>query len=227
MRSKSLAFRLSAGHAVLFQPATQNKLSTDYLKGISALDMSINGSCEAIRRFIQEDRLPQHVYSGQASSQMRSSLDVIEDCQLAIDAYFSSAEIPESGECYTKVYGILQVLFVQQNAVRHLFESLHQNHPRNDVLDQIRKIRNRAVGHPTKKEPTKKESRSGEKPSFHFISRVTLPQDAFQLITESEGAKEKFEDVDIRALITDQDRQVTAILTDLVTRLGRGGWTVP
>ena len=31
---------------------------------------------------------------GQASSQMRTSLDVIENCQLAIDAYFSSAEFP-------------------------------------------------------------------------------------------------------------------------------------
>jgi hypothetical protein len=178
------------------------------------LDLSVDDACEAIRQLIEEDRLPQHVYSGQASSQMRSSLDVIEDCQLAVDAYFASAVTRASGECYTKVYGILQVLFVQQYAVKHLFEALSQGYPPNAVLEQIKAIRNRAVGHPTK------TSRKSEKLSFHFISRVTLTQDGFQLISESEGAKDKFENVDIHALITDQGREVRAILNKLVTSLG-------
>jgi hypothetical protein len=175
--------------------------------------MNIDDSCEAIRKLIQDDLLPKDVYEEKASSQMRSSLDVIEDCQLAIDSYFVSTAEPGSGECYPKVYGILQVLFVQQDAVANLFQVLNRTLGPNAVLQRIRETRNRATGHPTKKNEGK------QKHSFHFISRMTLTQDGFQLRSESERAKDTFEPVDIRTFIRDQGRELTAILADLANKL--------
>jgi len=175
--------------------------------------VNIDDSCEEIRQLIQDDLLPEEAYKEKDSSQIRSSLDVIEDCQLALDSYFSSTAAPSSGECYTKVYGILQVLFVQQYAAMHLVQALNQPFGPNAVLQQIREARNRATGHPTKKNEGK------QKHSFHFISRMTLTQDGFQLRSESEGAKDRFEPIDVRTFIRDQDRELTAILTDLVTKL--------
>lgn len=175
--------------------------------------MNIGDSCEEIRKLIQEDLLTEEARKEKASSQIRSSLDVIEDCQLALDSYFSSTAEPSSGECYTKVYGILQVLFVQQYAAMHLFQALNQTFASNDALKQIRETRNRATGHPTKKNEGK------QKHSFHFISRMSLTQDGFQLRSESEGTKDRFEPIDVRTFIRDQGRELTAILTDLVTKL--------
>lgn len=177
------------------------------------MPVSIDVSCEEIRKLIQGDLLPKDVYEEKASSQMRSSLDVIEDCQLALDSYFVSTASPASGECYTKVYGILQVLFVQQYAAKHLFQALNQTLGPNVALQRIVEARNRATGHPTRKNEGKKRY------SFNFIARMTLTQDGFLLRTESEGTKDRFEDVDIRTLITDQGRELTAILADLATKL--------
>jgi hypothetical protein len=175
--------------------------------------VKIDNFCEEIRKLIQDDLLPKDVYKEKASSQMRSSLDVIEDCQLAIDSYFEATADPSSGECYTKVYGILQVLFVQQDAVANLFQVLNRTLGPNAALQQIREARHRATGHPTKKNEGK------QKHSFHFISRMTLTQDGFQLRSESEGANDTFETIDIRTFIRDQGRELTAILADLVTKL--------
>jgi hypothetical protein len=161
---------------------------------------------------LQEDRLPATAYTGAISSQMRSSLDVIEDAQMAIDSYFKGSVPQGSGECYVKVYGILQVLFVQQDAAHHLLEALGIKFPETPVLAKIRRIRSDAVGHPTKRG-------RGTKLSFHFISRVTLTQEGFQLISEREGADDAFEDVDIPQLIAEQNREITKLLAQLVAQL--------
>lgn len=176
--------------------------------------MSIEDSCAEIRHMIQEDQLPASVDSGALSSQMRSSLDVIEDTQMAIDSYFKRNVLDGSGECYVKVYGILQVLFVQQDAVEHLFEALGQNWPDIPELEKIRRIRNDAVGH-----PTKRGRGTGAKLSFHFILHATLTQAGFQLISEREGADDIFEDVKIRQLFDDQAFHLTQQMTGLVATL--------
>ena len=62
--------------------------------------------------------------SGVPWDQLSSCLDVIEDTELAITAYLRR-EFGESTEgLYLAVYGLLQALFVQQDAVINLCESL-------------------------------------------------------------------------------------------------------
>ncbi|MEA2583880.1 MAG: hypothetical protein QOF33_1965, partial [Thermomicrobiales bacterium] len=91
-------------------------------------------------------------------NQLCSSLDIVEDTQLAIDAYCAADDSADGtnrnvGQQYLALYGLLQALFLQQDASAHLCEALDipfdlKDFPR---LDAIRDVRNASIGHPTKK----------------------------------------------------------------------------
>ena len=99
-----------------------------------------------------------------------SSLDVVGDTELAIESY-KGLKTEDVGFNYLAVYGILQVLYVQQDAVLHIFQSLDIS-PKlvdsailTDVM-HVRGIRNKATGHPTKhgkgKQPLRHSSCLGD-----------------------------------------------------------------
>src|SRR3989338_4132355 len=148
-------------------------------------------------------------------NQMCSSLDVIGDTDLAIETY-CKAEFPqEDGRKYLQLYGVLQALFIQQDAVEHLCESLsmpfkiksHQG-----LLD-IRNIRNESIGHPTKK------GRKEELKTYHFISRPTVSKQGFQLMTCCENGKTKFQNIVIDEIIRKQHKVLSDILQSLIKKL--------
>ena len=116
--------------------------------------MKIHKYTQEIRDIINEPRKQFHLIKNKKFwNQLCSSLDVIEDCDLAITAYIDGDFGTDHGEKYLKLYGILQALFLQQDAVANLCESLGlpnglSSHPK---LKDIRDIRNDSVGHPTKR----------------------------------------------------------------------------
>lgn len=70
-----------------------------------------------------------------------SSLDVIADTELAFDAYLENLHSPATtGEFYTLLYGIMQALFIQQDAVKHVIEALALEPVPNPVLNAIREV---------------------------------------------------------------------------------------
>ncbi|MFH1733652.1 MAG: hypothetical protein ABIE92_02995, partial [bacterium] len=87
-----------------------------------------------------------------------SALDTIEDTEEAIYYYNEnlSVELGDFGLLYLSVYGVLQSLFVQQDAARHLCEALSSElnekyeFKKEQNLERIRTIRNETIGHPTK-----------------------------------------------------------------------------
>src|SRR5512140_1296602 len=86
-------------------------------------------------------------------NQFRSSLDAIRQTHRAIEAYNRSNGDLTEDQRYLAIYGLLQALVVQQDAIGHLAEALgtkpvHMN--RHKRLEEIRNIRNWTVGHPTK-----------------------------------------------------------------------------
>ena len=112
-----------------------------------------------------------------------SSLDVIEDTDYCLEAFLTTdIDSLDDGNKYMYVYGTLQALFVQQDAVEHLTESLKIPYPFNEnsnekqQLDEIREIRNDSVGHPTKRG-------GGTGRAFNFISRITIDNQGFELGT--------------------------------------------
>lgn len=152
--------------------------------------------------------------NGALWNQLCSCLDVIEDSEFAIDAYFDREFGESIGEYYLRVYGLLQALFVQQNAVRDLNESLGIPNPLNNYprLKEIKEIRNASSGHPTKK-GTKKQR------SYHHISRPTLKADGFQLVSFFGNGTSKFEDISIPGLIADQRTCISEIFTLVIREL--------
>jgi hypothetical protein len=99
--------------------------------------------------------------------QLCSAMDAIGDTQLAVRAYLDQPmkEVESDGWSYLVVYGILQVLYVQQDAAKMLAGCLKLPFELPDELVNIREIRNDSIGHAAGRGA--------------FISRITLSQDGF------------------------------------------------
>jgi len=146
--------------------------------------------------------------------QLCCCLDVIGDTELAIAAYNAQELGANQESAYLAVYGLLQALFLQQDAIFNLCEALGisdaiSNYP---GLQEIREIRNASIGHPTK--------RGRKRPfSYHAISRFSLSSKGFQLLTSDETGTSKFEWISIPKLIADQLSYASAIFTSIIEKL--------
>lgn len=84
-------------------------------------------------------------------SKLWTAIDNIEDTQLAIDEYFSLKDFSRLA-----IYGLLQSMFVQQDAIFHLEKAIKIATPdwKKDYpgLSNIRDIRHETIGHPISSE---------------------------------------------------------------------------
>jgi len=116
----------------------------------------------------------------------------------------------KTGFLYLEVYGLLQALYLQQDAAINLCKSLGigqriDNYPR---LREIREIRNDSIGHPTKRD----RRRGGVPMTFGFITRISLSHTSFDYqIAASDGTHE-FKKAAIPEIILDQKRYISEIL---------------
>jgi len=168
---------------------------------------------QEIRDFINEPRKQFNLLKNHKFwNQLCSSLDVIEDSDLAIAAYINSGFGTDDGEKYLRLYGVLQALFLQQDAATNLCESLGlpnnlTSHPK---LKEIRDIRNDSIGHPTKR---------GNYKSYHFIARGTITKLGFQLISDYKNNKTTFRDISVIDLIKEQRKYLSEILKKVINVL--------
>lgn len=173
-------------------------------KSVAALE-------SAIRDFINRPR--KHwslLQEGQNFNIVCSCLDVIGDTELAIDSYLALDTPADVGERYLLVYGILQVLSVQQDAVKTLSKALSIQYTRGPDLKKIRDIRIKSIGHPA-------ETFDG---SSNFISRVSLDKLGFQLLTTYNNRRgTQFSDVNITELISIQREALAEDLTSVIHTL--------
>ena len=65
--------------------------------------------------------------------------------------YLENEYPTDTGERYLRIYGAMQGLFLQQDALSDLIKAIHpaKEIRRHDVLKDIREIRNASGGHPT------------------------------------------------------------------------------
>ncbi|MEX1014966.1 MAG: hypothetical protein WDZ80_07465 [Candidatus Paceibacterota bacterium] len=130
-------------------------------------------------------------------NQLCSSLDVIDDTKDAINSYLDIDHTKDTGTKYLSTYGILQALFIQQDALKNLSECFDIDFDKDQRLQKIRYLRNASVGHPTKLIRDKK--------SYYFhISRPSLKKEGFDLIQYDGSKSAKFIRVNILELIQDQ-----------------------
>lgn len=168
---------------------------------------------DKVRDFINTGRHQvQLLASRNTWNQICSSLDVIGDTALSIQDYVSSPFPSSDGLKYVYTYGILQSLFLQQDAVRHLSEAFNLPHSPSERLTKVRDIRNSAIGHPTKQG-------GNENRHYNYISRITMAKTGFTLMRASVNDDAKFIDVDLVEIIGEQLTDIQGALSSLSTKL--------
>ncbi|HUF54583.1 MAG TPA: hypothetical protein VMR52_12540 [Dehalococcoidia bacterium] len=139
-----------------------------------------------------------------------SSMDAIEDAELAIAAYMKSEYPDASGDLYLALYGLLQSLIIQQDAAKELLQSLGIDIHWEDFLrlKDIRAIRNRAL-HPTEYKSGRKTMRSIK---HIFLVRVALRKKSFELHETIPDASTEFQVYDTMDIIQDQALEIEKAL---------------
>ncbi len=146
--------------------------------------------------------------------QLCSCLDVIKDTERCLEAFLTTdIDGLDIGGKYMYVYGTLQALVLQQDAVKHFTCALKKDYPRNPCLKEIREVRNASVGHPT-------DTEWGA--AFNFITRDSIGNQGFELgTTYADANKPKcYKKVNIRHLIEKQRNIFEPVLLDVINATG-------
>lgn len=140
--------------------------------------------------------------------QLCSSMDVIGDTYSAIAAYLASPDVEDIGQLYLLAYGLLQVLFVQQDAVRHAAEAIGLSYEFSENLLAVRSVRNNAIGHPTK--------RGGKNSESFGIVQVSLSREGFTLYSFDWDQPDAFQPIKFKELITTQLAEVAQGIEQMI-----------
>ena len=159
-----------------------------------------------------------------AWNRFSASIYAIEDAQFAIDAY-SELPFPDNTKGkYLYVYGLLQAIFLQQDAANGLFVALcnekinlKDNYP---FLHTIREIRNDTVGHPTERTHGSKNPKTV---SYIQLSQISMRKDGFRYCLYHQENDFRFEDkqVDLSAVISNQRKGILEILSEVCKHLDK------
>lgn len=127
-----------------------------------------------------------------------SALDQIDDILLAITAFVDDPSTGAgSGVRYLHLYGLLQGLSAQQDAVDILGMAFNRRPPPDKRFDQVRSIRNRCVGH-----ACDHDDHSGKKATTE-LTRAELEKWRFSYLSFSEDGEMSSASVDLQALLSD------------------------
>lgn len=145
---------------------------------------------------------------------LTAALDVLEDSSYAIEYYSNSIYPDDIRGKYLFSYGLLQALFLQQDAINGISEALFGNSI--DYKNQypkayaVREIRNDVVGHPT--------NRSGKQ--YIYLVQTSLGKESFNYL-KHEHDREKVESitVDVFDAISDTGNAVNTILNNSLDEL--------
>lgn len=182
------------------------------------MNNSLDSQINRIRDLINSPRKQHALLQDSALWYMLCScMDTIGDTEYALESFIKEdTNSSDTGRNYLLIYGALQALFVQQEAVRNLHEALKISYIEDSSLKEIRKIHRDVVGHPTKR---------GNKEAFNFINRGSLSVRRFQLMTtyptEANGAKLNSEhiDIDVSSLIISQRNIFVDVLNTVIETL--------
>lgn len=164
----------------------------------------INRLTESVRGHINTHRYQSVLLDDSKKwNQICSSLDVIGDSLEAIQSYDQNAYPNDTGLKYLFTYGLLQALFLMQDALRHLSEAFDIPFQLTDTLRRIRNFRNASIGHPTKQDQKGKRY-------YNYISRISMSKVGFDLIRSTGDRDHAFVFVDLMTACRDQLDSVIA-----------------
>ena len=173
----------------------------------------INQLSESVRNHINTHRYQVALLEDSDKwNQICSSLDVIGDSILAIESYQDAKYPIHGGLKYIFTYGVLQALFILQDAVSHLSEAFGVSYQASEVLLDIRNMRNASIGHPTK------QDYKGQR-YYNYISRITMTKNGFELLRHSRRNQFDVVRVNLEKAIFDQLNELIGSLQQIVAKL--------
>lgn len=180
---------------------------------IRELTAKINKHTESVRNHINTHRYQVVLLNDSGKwNQICSSLDVVGDSLLAIESYHDEPYPDNTSLKYVYTYGVLQALFLLQDAVRHLSEAFAITYHSSQVLLDIRNMRNAAIGHPTK------QDHKGQR-YYNFISRISMTKNGFDLLRHSRPGQYDVMRVDLTVATKDQLHGIIESFQQIVAKL--------
>lgn len=135
--------------------------------------------------------------------QLCAAMDAIGDTQLAIRSFLEGAvHTTGDGGSYIVAYGVLQTLYVQQDAAKKIAEVLSIPFAPPEEIRAIRDTRNAAIGHPA----DYKRNRSAA------IVRVSLSPTGFDLLVYGPEGFDESRTVNLPSLCREQTDVIGALL---------------
>lgn len=142
-----------------------------------------------------------------------SALDVVGDTECGLDAYLDQPNVENVGLRYLYIYGALQLLQTQQDAVVAIADALKIQPSFSPKLPNIREIRSDSVAHPVDRKD-KKSTKSS------FIQRMNLDQYSFTMMTVfSDERPYKLRSISIPKLVAEQRARLKEFLSEVVNAL--------
>ena len=163
---------------------------------------------DVVNRSTIQDEL---IKNPQKWNQLCASMDIIGDTDTAIVSYRQLEPSDDVGILYLTTYGLLQVLFVQQDAIRHAAEAVDFNYTFSQELRDIREVRNCAVGHPARRDRPRTES--------FGIVRTSLSQQGFTLYSFDWSHATTRQNISFPELIDRQTEEVCHALAKMTGHL--------
>lgn len=141
--------------------------------------------------------------------QLTSSLNVLVDSYLAVQFYCDSTFPESKGGQYLYIYGLLQALYMQQDAASGISKSLFGKGIRweSEYPDahHAREVRNDVAGHPTNREGGK---------SAIYLAQISLHKESFGYMRyySDESKEEEYVCVGVQKAIDDTHTCINAII---------------
>lgn len=162
----------------------------------------INSFEDSVRGYINTTRYQNDLIKDSDNwNQICCSLDTIGDTLYSQQDYLKSEYPTSDGLKYIFTYGLLQALFIQQDAMRHLSEAFGVQFELTDRLKEIRSLRNASIGHPTK-------NKIKGSTYYNYISRMSLSKNEFTLMRSFNQGSNEFIDIEIYPIIHDQLKDI-------------------
>lgn len=160
-------------------------------------------------------------------NKLTSSLYVLEDTSWAVEYYLESDYPDDVRGKYLFTYGLLQALFVQQDATRSIYRGLFDKDFDKSISShlqaalKVRDYRNDAIGHPTDKgEKNNKKPDLGQVYAVS-IAQMSLKKESFHYCKYNAKDREKdsIESVDVMKAVEDTAKCINDILKKAVEDL--------
>lgn len=146
-------------------------------------------------------------------------LDTAEDAAEALLNYEERGLGNTEGEKYLRLYGFLQGVFLQQDAIKQISQSLMPLWAKpspSSAWSRLRELRNMTVGHPTA------YGRDQSNMQRVLISRITISDDGFQYqVWDKTRSDPSFIDGDLRTNYNDYKREAQMLLENILEHVRR------